>query len=81
MISLRRSVLYVRGDTRPEIRGTKIGKPRTLALSKPVIKEFKKYRAWVNEILLKFRGWLKDTDHILFSDEFDILHEPVPTSW
>ena len=30
--------------------------------------------------MLKFRGRLKDTDHILFSDEFGILHESAPMS-
>ena len=30
--------------------------------------------------MLKFRGRLKDTHHILFSDEFGILHESAPMS-
>ena len=79
-VKIIRAVHYARGDTKPQIKDTKTGKPRTLELSEPVIKELKKYRAWVNEILLKFGERLKDTDHILFSDDFGILHESAPMS-
>ena len=79
-VKISRAVHYARGDTKPEIKDTKTGKPRTLGLSEPVIKELKQYRAWVNEILIKGRMRLKDTDHILVSDEFGILHESAPMS-
>ena len=47
-------------------------------MSEPVIKELKKYRTWVSEVLLKGGVRLKDEDHILFADDLDILHESAP---
>ena len=77
-VKITRSVHYAKGDTKPMLKSTKTGKNRTIELSEPVIKELKKYRTWVSEVLLKGGVRLKDEDHILFADDLDILHESAP---